>query len=206
MSDTEGPELIDRWRQGDERAASKLYHRYMERLLSLASQNLPSALRVKYDEQDAANSAFKSLMLGARNNRFDFKEEEDIWKLLITIMFNKIRNRIRHATAQKRDMNRELGKEDWLLAELSSEPGPEETAEFVEVIERFEQSLKDSPELSKHVCDVFRLKLEGYSTKEIADAIKQTTRSVNRHVERIRRRLEEFLAAQIPTDSKSLQE
>ena len=72
----------------------------------MARQRLPAKVRSAYDEEDVAVSAFQSLFLGVREQRFRFNDRTDFWRLLLTIAERKIARRIQHETRDKRDVRR----------------------------------------------------------------------------------------------------
>src|SRR5262249_35064181 len=118
--------------------------------------------------------------------------------LLVTITLNKVRNANRHHRRKKRDVRRTQsdGAVDGLEGvgcafDLMSDEAPT-PAEAVALAEELDRRLRDlettgNPDLLR----IARLKLDGYSNREIAEALRLTERSVERKLGRIRARWSE---------------
>jgi len=100
-------ESVSHWLEGlkggEERAAAELWERYCDRLTRLARKKLGNMPRRVADEEDIAQSAFKSLCLGARKGRFPALADRDsLWKLLVFITAQKTADQIAYARRKKR--------------------------------------------------------------------------------------------------------
>lgn len=183
---------IDGIKAGDGSDVHRLWDRYFERLVRLAGSRLPTHTRRSFDEEDIALSAFQSFCERAARGQFpELSGRDDLWRLLAAITVRKAVNTIRHQTRQKRGGTRVQG-ESALLADadeggqgiaevLSREPTPHEVAQFADDYHRFLDRLEE-PTLRT----VALRRLEGDSTREIAEALGVSTKTVERKLQLIR--------------------
>jgi RNA polymerase sigma factor (sigma-70 family) len=177
-------------------AARLIWQRYFHGLLELARSNLDERVRRRTDEEDVAQSMFKSFCLRQQKGEFDLAGRDELWKLLVTITLRKARNAANTHRARKRDIAREQtvpasGKAtsmQWMLEQMdAAEPTPAEAMALNEALERRLESLRD-PELRQ----ISLWRLEGYTNREIAGRLDCTERSIERKLNRIRSLWESF--------------
>jgi RNA polymerase sigma factor (sigma-70 family) len=192
-------QLIDRLRSGSpdsrDQAAQQVWERYLPRLLTLARRHLDRRIRVRQDEEDVVQSMGQSFFHRLRRGDFDLVGRDDLWALLVTITLNKARNAADRDLARVRDVRRE---QPLPLSDASRSDAPHEVsaleaveptpAEAAALNEALERRLRDLPE--PDLRQVAVMKLEGYSNREIAKAIKYGERSVERKLNLIRKRWE----------------
>jgi len=188
-------ELVTRWRQGEEDAATELYRRYINRLLRAVDSHLPPSLKAKVEADDVCQSVFRSIFRRIRRGEFTFAEDADVWRLLVTVAFNKLRNKMRFAAAGKRDTRRELsydvgGADMFVVNRLSQGPSLEETIEFEELMNVI------GSQLSPREQELLALRLEGYDQKEIADKFGVSTRTIRRMNDELRERILAVVSSQ----------
>jgi DNA-directed RNA polymerase specialized sigma24 family protein len=186
---------IGELKQGESAAAGELWKRYFNGLVRLARRKLDSAPQgaAIEDEEDAALSAFQSLCAGAAAGRFErLKDRDDLWRLLVVITIRKACDQIRRQHKLKRGGGRVVAEA--ALAGLdpdspggfeqfiSREPEPEFAAILAE---EFQDRLSSLPDASLR--QVALLKLEGYSSGEIADRLGCVCRTVDRKLDLIRK-------------------
>jgi DNA-directed RNA polymerase specialized sigma24 family protein len=179
---------IDGVKAGDGSDIHRLWDRYFERLVRLAGARLPAHGRRSFDEEDVALSAFQSFCDRAGRGQFpELHGRDDLWRLLATITVRKAIETMRHQARKKRGGGRLLGEsaldaaDGGLVEVLSREPTPEEVARFAEEYRRFLALLPD-PTLK----DVALQRLEGRTTREIAQALDVSPRTVDRKLRLIR--------------------
>ena len=102
------PELLRRWREGDEAAAARLYGRYAQQLLRLAEQHLSRKLSGRVDGEDVVQSVFRTFFRRSAGGQFQIDSSAQIWKLLVRITVMKVRARGRYHSAQKRAVGAEM--------------------------------------------------------------------------------------------------
>ena len=85
--------LIHDLRSGDaavrDVAARLIWQRYFHSLLELARSNLDSRVRRRTDEEDVAQSMYKSFCLRQQRGEFDLAGRDELWRLLVTITLRK---------------------------------------------------------------------------------------------------------------------
>jgi RNA polymerase sigma factor (sigma-70 family) len=177
----------------DAEAAQRLWERFSAQLIEAAHRKLGSAPRAVADEEDIAQSVFRSVCRGASAGRFaDVKNRDDLWWLLLAITRQKVVDHIRRESAQKRGGGRVVG-ESALAVEardegftLDSLIGNEPTPDFLVMLDeqnnRLLGQLRD--DRLRHVA---RSRIEGYTVPEIATRLSISTRSVERKLQLIRR-------------------
>src|SRR5438552_1040222 len=99
--------LVERLRAGDQRAPEELFNRYLERLLSLARSRLSAKLSRRIDPEDVVQSAYRSFFVRACAGEYRLERSGDLWRLLVTIVLNKLRGQVEHHTAGKRALDLE---------------------------------------------------------------------------------------------------
>jgi RNA polymerase sigma factor (sigma-70 family) len=177
---------------GKQDASQKVWERYFDRLLRVASRQLGTAPRRVADEEDVAISVFDSLCRGAAAGRFEqLRDRDDLWKLLTAISGMKAVDQIRRQTAQKRG-GETLRGESIVAGASASQPGgfdqfmdAEPTPEFLALMNEQQQAMFQAlPDDSlRHVA---RLRFEGYANEEIAAELDISLRSVERKLKVIR--------------------
>lgn len=184
---------VRRLAEGDDSAAEFLWERYSRQLVQLARQKLMTTPRRAFDEEDVALSAMNSFIVRALRNEFpDLNDDDNLWRLLVTITSGKVRERQRREMALKRGGGTVRG--DSVCGELplqdagrgldqfaEDSPTPEAVAEFTESVEAMLAALEDD-----QLTELARFKLEGYTNEEIATLINRSVATVERRLKRIR--------------------
>lgn len=189
---------IERLQAGDAEAAQPLFDRYYLGLVRLARARLGGFPRRAVDEEDVALSAFDSFCRGAEQGRFpQLRDRDNLWRLLVVITARKVLDARRHETREKRGGGAVRGESAWLepggpdegggIAQvIGKEPTPAFAAEVADQMRRWLESL-GSDELRA----VAVLKMEGYSSRDIALKLDCVERSVERRLKIIRNSLEQ---------------
>lgn len=156
-------DLVEQWQAGDEGAAAELHRRYVERLSSLAQEELGRRLARRLGAEDIVQSAFRTFFRRSRDGQFIITHADELWHLLAKITLNKIRKQAGRCSAQRRDVTLEVHEEDadCLQDLLAREPTPEDGAAC---LDELETALAGVDEQVQHIV---RLRLQGYSTREI---------------------------------------
>jgi RNA polymerase sigma-70 factor (ECF subfamily) len=187
-------DLVQRWRDGDERAAAELVRLYTYRLLALARSRLPANLARRADPEDVVQSAFRSFFRIVATDAVAVQPGDDLWQLLAAITLRKVHRQVaRHWSAEKRSVGREnywtdagslFGMEPQLL---SREPSPEEQAE---VVDELQEAMREMNPLHRRMVE---LSLQGHPTGEVATATSRSDRMVRLILEQFRKNLEQRL-------------
>ncbi len=176
--------LVERCRAGDEQAAQILFNRFVERLLVLAQRRIGHRLAGRVDAEDVVQSVFRTFFCRLRADQFTFAEQDDLFKLLVRITVHKTLRQIAFHQAAKRDAMLETPHgsttQERLLAVVDGEPTPEVIVAFTDYLENFLGKLS---ELDRRILE---LRLQGYTSEEIAQQLGTYDRKVRRVLDRIR--------------------
>jgi DNA-directed RNA polymerase specialized sigma24 family protein len=192
---TDGEGSVTRWvgglKAGDPEAARRLWERYFADLVRLARARLRDAPRAAADEEDAALSAFDSLCRGAEHGRFPrLDDRDDLWRVLVTITARKAADLVQHERRLKRGGGHVRTEADLAAAALeaggvgqvpASEPSPELAALLADECRLLFDALP-----KESLREVARLRLEGYSDREIAARQDCVLSTVERRLRTIR--------------------
>ena len=178
--------------RGDEAAATELFQRYAERLLTLAHRHLSARLGQRLDPEDIVQSVCHSFFAGARDGRYVIGRSGDLWRLLVAITLHKVKDKYRRHTTDKRSLAREqvLGAEDsrhgLTIEAAGNEPSPEEAVTLADLVEHVMGAL-DPMERR-----ILELRLQGNSMDEIVADTNRCRHTVRRVLRDVRKHLEEW--------------
>jgi RNA polymerase sigma factor (sigma-70 family) len=171
---------VGKLRAGDAQAARRLWERYYGNMVDLARRKLSRTPCQWADEEDVAQSAFKSFCHGAANGRFpDTINHDNLWALLFALTARKAVDLVRRAGRQKRGGAAHQVDMDHLAAR---DFPPDFAAELDEQRRRLIDCLPE-PQLRA----VAGWKMEGFTSAEIAARLGCTERTVERKLRVIRR-------------------
>ena len=185
MSDpgSDDRDLVSNYQAGSESAARDLFDKYCERWMKLAKRRIGQRMASRFDPEDVIQSAFRTFFTRVKNDEFTFEAEDDLFKLLVRLTVRKTLRRIEHHSAAKRNPNSEAAQRTddvepfSLIASRAVTPDME-----VALIDEFQLFIGDLPELDRKVIE---LKIQGYTTVEIAEKVGSYERKVRRVLERI---------------------
>jgi RNA polymerase sigma factor (sigma-70 family) len=185
--------LVERWRQGDQAAAQALFELYVARLVAVVGDRLSRRFVRHVDPDDVVQSAFRSFFVGARDGRFDFERDGDLWRLLVAVALNKLRMSVRRYSTQKRSADREesVPSLDALCTEhlevFAREPTPVEAVALADEVETLMGRLSDRER------QILEMRLQGFNLEEIALETGRSERTVRRVIDKVREFLEQAL-------------
>ncbi|HEV2968488.1 MAG TPA: ECF-type sigma factor [Pirellulales bacterium] len=190
MIEIDADASVTRWiaelKEGEASAAQRLWEQYFHRLVGLARAKLTASPRRLADEEDVALSAFKSFCLGVADGRFpQLRDRDNLWPLLVVLTVRKAQDLVKHERRQKRGGGSPAGPlgsdgAEW-EAITSHEPTPEFAAMVAENCDRL-LAMLDEP-----LRQIALLKLEAYTSAEIAARLDCGLRTIERRLELIRR-------------------
>lgn len=187
-------DLLDRYRAGDEGAATEIFRRYLDRLTLLVRSRLSSRLAARTDPEDIVQSAYRSFFLGAERGRFSLKRSGDLWRVLVSITLHKLYRGVKRHTAQARsvDVERDTAATlDLNQIAASSQPTPDQAVALADLVETVMSRLDDFGRR------VLEMRLQGEQITEIAADTGRSERSVRRSLSRIRAELARRLGANV---------
>lgn len=177
-------DFVQLLRQGDPETARKVFDSYVDRLVALARKRISQRLSSRIDAEDIVQSVFRTFFHRAQMGQFTFTDEDDVCKMLARITVHKTFRQIAHHQAGKRDAGREVGRgdddQDMVQNLMSREPSPEEAAGLLDQLEHFLAQLRREDR------EILELRMQGFSTLEIAQKLGITDRKIRRLMERIR--------------------
>lgn len=175
---------IQQLHAGNSLAAQKLWEGYFHRLVGLARGKLRSMPRRSADEEDVALSAFDSFFRGVEHGRFPkLDDRDDLWQILLMITERKAIDLLQHEGREKRDYRRNQSTDapSGNLDLAGKEPDPAFAAQVAEECEKLLEKLTD-PNLRQTAVR----KMEGFTNKEIANAMDCSLVTVERRLRSIR--------------------
>lgn len=163
-------ELLRRIREGDQEACTMLYDQFVRRLIGLVRRELPPIYRTRFDSEDVVQSAMSSFFVRMRKGEFDFRNSGQLWHLLAAIAMNKLRQRKRDESRNKRDVGREQRSDPGLfgsvhgipIEELATDPDPQDIRELRDGVEGV---MKEYSPKQRHI---IALSLQGHMVREVA--------------------------------------
>lgn len=175
--------LLSAYKAGSETAARELFDKYCERLMRLARRRIGQRMTSRVDPEDILQSVFRSFFVRAKNDEFSFHAEDDMLKLLVRITVNKTLRQVAFHRAAKRNPNQETAQasdgEDLLLLVAAADPTPDVEVALLDELEKFMGQL---PAFDR---EVLGLKVQGFTTVEIAEKLGSYDRKIRRVLERI---------------------
>ena len=181
------PAFLARIQAGDQDAARELLQRYEAEVRLVVRRQLPKLLRSRFDSLDFLQSVWGSFFRKIQTGPAEFEDSRHLVAFLARAAKNKVIDEYRKAGSQKQDVRREepLWIEGYRARDVV---GPVDSpSELVEAKEVFDH-LRDL--LPKERREIFELKAEGLSSREIGDQLGISERTVQRVLETLRRQVE----------------
>jgi RNA polymerase sigma-70 factor (ECF subfamily) len=177
--------LLLRCRQGDETALSELARKYEPEVRIVAHVLLGASLRPYLDSVDLVQSVHKSLMLGLRQEKFDISSPQKLIGLAVEMVRRKVGRHWRHLQRQQRPAPGSSAGDvaDLLVSLHSTETDPAQAAQLKDTVRHFYTSLDKTEQR------LIELRLQGYSTGEIAVEVGLSPIALRVRLSRLRQRL-----------------
>ena len=165
--------------------AEKLDEQYRAKLCALVEREMDGRLRRREDAEDVVQTAFRTFYRRNALGEFHIDGNGQLWQLLATITRRKALKHITKIKAKKRSLEKEEQLEP--DASVSTEPDPLEAVVAVDLVEKMLEGLDEFH------ADVFHLRLQGCSERDIAKRMDCTRQAVTTVLERLRNRLAKLL-------------
>lgn len=184
--------LLQRWREGDDSAATEIFERYVNRLCALARTRLSDRMKRRVEAEDVVQSAYRSFFRRAGES-YAIERQGDLWRLLAAITINKVRGQVEFHTAKKRGVYLEesmLANQSMIRVSpevISDEPKPDDAVVMVEELSDLLGSLDETQR------SIVELSMQNRTVDQIADSIKRSKRTVRRTIQQVREELENRL-------------
>ncbi len=184
--------LLRRWLAGDEQAAAKLWRRHFVRLIGLARKSFASRLARHFDPEDLVQTVYLKFFAAARQNLPALRSNDDMWRWLVAIMRNKVKDHHKRQHALKRQGDAEDSPRTTLVQVVDPQPTPSDQAAHADELNRL---LRGFPLFHRRMV---ALRLEGWKVEDIAEVTRGHERTVRRVLKRVqsylRRRMQELEA------------
>jgi RNA polymerase sigma-70 factor (ECF subfamily) len=182
-----GP-MLERARRGDQQALAELAQTYEADVRIMAHVHLGRALRPYLDSVDLVQSVHRSLLIGLRQDKFDISSPEKLLRLALTIVRRKVARQWRRMQRQQRLPADAAGSTDlpgFLTALSAPHADPAAEAQINDAVQRLCRTL-DEPGRQ-----IMELRLQGYSTVEVARQLGLDADVLRVRLSRLRKRLRE---------------
>jgi len=187
-------------RQGDGAAVGEFCARYGPLIERLAERRLSAPLKRRIGAEDVAQSVCRTFVRRAGQGEFELPDGGGLWGLLCAIALTKIREQTRFHLRQKRSLRDERhfdsvdgGGERKMPETPATEPLPDETAEVADVFDKLISAFDDEER------KIIELKLQDFTSDEIAARLECSERTVRRFMKRVQERLGRMLEESTPS-------
>ncbi len=180
--------LLEAARSGDDIAMQRLIQQYEPELRIVARNRLGPALRPHLDTIDLVQSVHRSLLIGLRGARFDISSPDKLIALAVTIVQRKAAKHWRHLKRQQRLSGHDDGQDDLVETMLSLRTNPVDVSAEVSTRELLVQWLASVDPTERRLIE---LRLEGYSTVEVAKLLNLDPDVLRVKLSRLRKRMRE---------------
>lgn len=183
------PQLLTKWRKGDEDAARQLFDDFSQRLTVLAQKFLSGKFAQRLDGEDVVQSVFRTFFFRSARGEFPVQDTMEIWRVLSYLTKTKAQNRARHHSYEMRDVEKEVYENDfgWQSVISSNTPDPEEVAVFAEQLEMILEGLPEE------YCSILTLRLDGYRHTEIGKELGISRQTVHRAMNLLQERMRKLV-------------
>jgi RNA polymerase sigma-70 factor (ECF subfamily) len=180
------PELLRLARSGDRDALDRLVRTYEADVRIAARVLLGPALRAHLDTVDLVQSVHRSLMLGVRQDKFDVASPAQLIALALTMVRRKVARKWRRHRRQlpvgvATNSDDDLG--DVLTSLHSTETDPARAVQLRDAAARVFRGLDEADRR------LLELRLEGWSTADIARQLGQSPDVLRVRLSRLRKHL-----------------
>jgi RNA polymerase sigma-70 factor (ECF subfamily) len=178
---------MTRVRLGDEEAVAQLLLHYEKEVQRTARALLSRSLRSYLEPADLVQSVHRTLLHCLRQDKIEITSPEKLCALAVTVARRKIIQHWRHQECERR-FHQALAETEapGALATVGPSPAPDpvRTAEYQELLQQVRESLDETERR------VVELRLQGYSTAEVARELGLDPDVLRVRLSRLRQRLQ----------------
>jgi len=183
-------QFLDRIRAGDDEAARELLARYEAEVRLVVRRQLPRLMRSRFDSLDFMQSVWGSFFRRMRGDDGpgDFSDSRHLVAFLARAAKNKVIDEYRRAGSQKQDMRREepLWTDGDRPRDLEGhDDSPSEVVQAQEALDRLRALMPEDRR------EIVELKAQGLSSRDIAERLGISERTVQRVIEDLKHRLDQ---------------
>ncbi len=185
---------MDAAANGDSSAIEELLARHLPSLEVFLRKRTPAYMNQEESIADLSQSICREVL--GDLDTFEYQGEGSFRAWLFTVAEHKIVSRLRYYTAQKRDRNREVGRDDDSKGPGAAalDPSPSQVAMGKEWLEAFQVSLRKLPEEYRQVLTLSRL--FGLPRKDVASQMGRSEVAIRALLFRATRKLEDLIREQ----------
>jgi RNA polymerase sigma-70 factor (ECF subfamily) len=180
--------LIQQFQQGSQDAATELYLRYANRVRALAQAKCSAELAARLDADDIVQSVFRCFFQAARRGYYDVPAGEELWRILLVIALNKIRDARAFHTAAKRDVRLTSGGKSLEYA-IDNVEHADASQTFLRMA--IQEALATLPAKHRRIVE---LRIQGFEIAQIAQETGRSRRSVERVLQETRKKLDTYFS------------
>ena len=188
LSDLPFADLLGLAALGDTQAQQVICHQYEQQVRVVARILLGPQLRAHLDSMDLLQSVHRSLLIGIRNDKYSVASQDKLISLACTIVRRKVarkwRLHRRQLSVRANPSNDRSVITHLLSTVCNPHSGPDEIAAYNDELSKLCRSLDDI-ELA-----MLELRLEGYSTGEVAEKLGLHPVAIRVRWTRLRQRLD----------------
>ena len=191
------PGSISQWvlrlKSGNPTATQAIWDRFYPKLVEAANKRLIKNPDPATSGEDIAQSSFRNVCLGVLEGKYpQLENRDDLWKLLLVSMINRVRSHYRSINAQKRAVSLEESIDsidDELLVQFKSPAAQSELDDLID----FLLNKLDQEDPSGQLRQIAVLYLNEHSASDIAKIIHRRQTNILHKVQLIRALWEESL-------------
>ena len=182
---------IKQLRNGHSSACDKLWPFYLQKLTAIICRKLESSRTEVSDEEDVlidtCEVCFRKIKEGVYPN---ISSRDDLWRLLTKIATRKSIDQIRRSRKGvdrlRQDSNQVIQSRDssFEVNLVESHPGAEPTPEFAAMVA--DESRYRLSQLPEKMVDVVKLRMQGFTLKEVSEKTDVSLPTVQRYLNYVR--------------------
>lgn len=191
------PGSISQWmlslKSGNPTATHAIWERFYPKLVQAANKRLLKNPDPATSGEDIAQSSFRNVCLGVLEGKYpQLENRDDLWRLPMISMINRVRSHYRSINAQKRTVAQQESI-DWIDDELLTELNSHEAQSQLDDLIDFLLVKLDQEDSSGELRQIALLYLHEHSASEIAKILHKRKTNILHKVQLIRSLWEESL-------------
>lgn len=180
-------------KSGNPTATHAIWERFYPKLVQAANKRLLKNPDPATSGEDIAQSSFRNVCLGVLEGKYpQLENRDDLWRLLMSSMINRVRSHYRSINAQKRTVAQQESI-DWIDDELLTELNSHEAQSQLDDLIDFLLVKLDQEDSSGELRQIALLYLHEHSASEIAKILHKRKTNILHKVQLIRSLWEESL-------------
>ena len=173
--------LLERFRRGDDDAATELYVKYAGRLQKLAGAKISAELGRQVESADVVQSVFRTFFRRVSEGFFEVPESDEIWNLFLVLALNKIRQSARFHSRKKRSLKRTRQLNELPATEIEHDCAP-----LVALQLTIQELLESTSDVQRRMIE---MRIQGFEIEQISRETQRSTRTIERVLKQFRDRL-----------------